>query len=268
MIFRYPVNYVAIIQLFKPNKHYGLDLGWNRNYGGKNQPIYASADGVVYSIKDNDKTGKSWGNYVKIKHDDKTYTLYAHLKDGIKVKVGDKVKMGDLLGYMGNTGKSNGNHLHFEIYIGGAGTKYRVDPLPLIYVFPDQITSQGETKDIVKYYYPITEPVERDETKNQLKILKSTLRVRQEPNLDGLVLDYATKDAIYDDLVVLEESGYKWHKIAENNYFAEVDGYIELLPKVEPIQPSEPNDDKNIIVTIINLLLKILKSIFTKNKEQ
>lgn len=264
MIFRYPVNYVAITQLYKPNKHYGLDLGWNSKYGGKNQPIYASADGVVYSIKDNDKTGKSWGNYVKIKHDDKTYTLYAHLKDGIKVKVGDKVKMGDLLGYMGSTGKSNANHLHFEIYIGGASTKYRVDPLPLTYVFPDQITSQGETKDIVKYYYPITEPVERDETKNQLKILKSTLRVRQEPNLDGLVLGYATKDAIYDDLVILEESGYKWHKIAENNYVAEVEGYVELLPKVEPIQPSEPEEDKNIIIKIVNIIFEFILNLLKK----
>lgn len=264
MIFRYPVNYVAIIRKFIEDKHYGLDLGWNRNYGGKNQPIYASADGVVYSIKDNDKTGKSWGNYVKIKHDDKTYTLYAHLKDGIKVKVGDKVKMGDLLGYMGTTGKSNGNHLHFEIYVGGSSTKYRVDPLPLTYVFPDQIASQGETKDIVKYYYPITEPVERDKTKNQLKILKSTLRVRQEPNLDSLVLGYATKDAIYDDLAVLEEGGYKWHKIAENNYVAEVEGYVELLPKVEPIQPSEPKEDKNMLIKIVNIIFEFILNLLKK----
>lgn len=219
-IFRYPVNYVAITQKFIKDKHYGVDLDQSTEHGGKNQPVYAAADDVVYSIKDNDKTGKSWGNYVKIKHDTKTYTLYGHLRDGIVVKKGDTVKQGDLIGYTGATGDASGNHVHFEIYIGGAATKYRVDPLPLTYVFEDQITSSGETKDIVNYYYSVVEPVERDTNKDQIRILKSNLRIRKEPNLNGMFLDYAIKDAIYDDLEIIEADGYKWHKIGENNYIA------------------------------------------------
>ena len=140
--FRYPVNYIAITTYFIKGEHNGLDLGWNSKHGGKNQPIYAAADGKVYSIKDKDKTGKSWGNYVKIYHGNKIYTLYAHLKDGIKVKKGQKVKQGDLLGYMGNTGKAAGNHLHYEYYKGGASTKYRIDPEKYTYVYPDQTVSK------------------------------------------------------------------------------------------------------------------------------
>lgn len=142
--FRYPVNYIAITTYFKKGVHNGLDLGWNSKHGGKNQPIYAVADGKVYSTKDKDKSGKSWGNYVKIKHSLKVYTLYGHLKNGLKVKKGQKVKQGDLLGYMGNTGNSGGNHLHYEVYIGGASTKYRVDPEKYTYVYNDQKVSKNK----------------------------------------------------------------------------------------------------------------------------
>lgn len=142
---RYPVNYIAITTYFKKGVHNGLDLGWNSKHGGKNQPIYAAGDGKVVSIKDNDKTGKSWGNYVKIKHSSGIYTLYAHLKNGIKVKKGQKVKMGDLLGHMGNTGKAAGNHLHYEYYKGGASTSYRVDPEKYTYVYSDQVVSKNSS---------------------------------------------------------------------------------------------------------------------------
>lgn len=142
---RYPVNYIAITTYFKKGVHNGLDLGWNSKHGGKNQPIYAAGDGKVVSIKDNDKTGKSWGNYVKIKHESGIYTLYAHLKNGLKVKKGNKVKMGTLLGYMGNTGKAAGNHLHYEYYKGGASTSYRVDPEKYNYVYSDQVVSKNSS---------------------------------------------------------------------------------------------------------------------------
>lgn len=142
---RYPVNYIAITTYFKKGVHNGLDLGWNSKHGGKNQSIYAAGDGKVVSIKDNDKTGKSWGNYVKIYHGNKIYTLYAHLKNGIKVKKGQKVKMGDLLGHMGNTGKAAGNHLHYEYYKGGASTSYRVDPEKYTYVYSDQVVSKNSS---------------------------------------------------------------------------------------------------------------------------
>ena len=150
-MYKYPLKFVAITQKFKAGSHYGLDLGWSNAYGGKNAPIYAAADGEVYSTKDNDKTNKSWGNFVKIKHSDTEYTLYAHLKEGLKVKKGDKVKQGDLIGYMGNTGHSFGNHLHFEVYRGGASTTYRVDPILLTYAFDDQVVHKDDVNDVLHY---------------------------------------------------------------------------------------------------------------------
>ena len=146
--FRYPVNYIAITTYFKKGVHNGLDLGWNSKHGGKHQSIYAAADGKVYSIKDKDRTGKSWGNFVKIYHGKingkKVFTLYAHLLDGIKVKKGQKVKQGDLLGKMGSTGRSTAPHLHYEYYNGGASTKYRVDPEKYTYVYNEQKVSKNK----------------------------------------------------------------------------------------------------------------------------
>lgn len=146
---KFPLKYIALTQLFTAS-HKGIDMAWNRHQGGKNVPVYAADDGVVYSTKDNDKSKKSWGNFVKIKHNDGTYTLYAHLRDGIKVKKGQKVKQGDQIGNMGNTGKSGANHLHYEVYVGGASTSNRKNPLDYTYVYEGQIVHPDDTKK-VKY---------------------------------------------------------------------------------------------------------------------
>ena len=153
---KFPLKYIALTQLFTAS-HKGIDMAWNRHQGGKNVPVYAADDGVVYSTKDNDKSKKSWGNFVKIKHNDGTYTLYAHLRDGIKVKKGQKVKQGEQIGNMGNTGKSGENHLHYEVYVGGASTSNRKNPLDYTYVYDGQIVHPEDTKK-VKYKPKDTTP--------------------------------------------------------------------------------------------------------------
>jgi murein DD-endopeptidase MepM/ murein hydrolase activator NlpD len=89
-------------------------------------PIYAAASGTVVWIKDDSKVGgenkkKYWnlGNRIVIKHKNGEYTAYEHLKyKGVVVKVGQKVRKGQLIGYSGNTGWSTiGPHLHFEVFI-------------------------------------------------------------------------------------------------------------------------------------------------------
>lgn len=162
---KFPLKYIALTQLFT-SKHRGIDMAWNSKQGGKNVPVYAADDGVVYSTKDNDKSGKSWGNFVKIKHNDGTYTLYAHLKDGIKVKTGQNVKQGDQIGNMGNTGDSKGNHLHYEVYVGGASTSNRKNPLDYTYVYEGQIVHPDDTKK-VKYKPTDTPKVDEKDIKIQ-----------------------------------------------------------------------------------------------------
>ena len=118
-----------ITQKYKKGKHDGIDLV------GKNHTLaweVAHSDGEVVGIKTNMKGFKegSYGNYVKLKHADGYYTLYAHGKyNSAKVKLGDKVKRGAKLQYMGNTGYSFGAHLHFEVR---DTLDKKIDPTPYL----------------------------------------------------------------------------------------------------------------------------------------
>jgi LysM repeat protein len=76
-------------------------------------PIVASAAGEVILAKPVAWNG-GYGGYVVVKHDNGTQTLYAHMSKDVSF-VGERVERGDLLGYSGNTGKSTGPHLHFEV---------------------------------------------------------------------------------------------------------------------------------------------------------
>lgn len=111
--------------------HKGLDKGWK---GGENDNILAHSDGKVIMVVTGKKrnvlaTGNaSYGNFVKIKHDNGYSTLYAHLSS-VNVKVGQYVKQGQKIGYMGESGRTFGKHLHFEV----RNTKdIRINPAPYL----------------------------------------------------------------------------------------------------------------------------------------
>jgi murein DD-endopeptidase MepM/ murein hydrolase activator NlpD len=89
-------------------------------------PIYASGDGVI------EKAGRfsSYGNYVKIRHRSDLHTAYAHLSK-IKVKSGARVKQGEIIGYVGTTGRSTGPHLHYEVLVSNKHVNPRSVNLPI-----------------------------------------------------------------------------------------------------------------------------------------
>lgn len=107
--------------------HAGLDIAASGTV-----PIIAAADGVVIRSD----MSSSYGNVVYLSHrmNGKTYTtVYAHMSSR-SVSVGQTVTQGQQLGFMGNTGQSTGQHLHFEIHIGewNVGKTNAVDPAPYI----------------------------------------------------------------------------------------------------------------------------------------
>lgn len=107
--------------------HKGIDFG--NPYG---TPIKASMDGEVVMAQHDGMPLQGYGICTVIKHDNGQWTLYAHQSEQ-HVKVGDKVKKGQVIGKLGNTGQSTGPHLHFEIRTtqnGGEGNV--VDPAPLL----------------------------------------------------------------------------------------------------------------------------------------
>ena len=99
--------------------HTGIDI--NINVTGKS--VVAAQDGVVITseaLRSSSGAYKSYGEYIMIRHSNGTVTLYAHLKAGSrKVKVGQKVTKGQVIGTVGSTGNSTGTHLHFEVRVNG-----------------------------------------------------------------------------------------------------------------------------------------------------
>lgn len=89
-------------------------------------PVYAAADGIV--VTSTWGGSDSYGYYIKIKHYNGLYTLYAH-GSSLVVSVGQEVKQGQLIMYSGNTGNSTGPHLHFEVRVSPGEYSNRVNPL-------------------------------------------------------------------------------------------------------------------------------------------
>ena len=126
-----PINGARLSSSFGMRKH-PID-GFNKMHRGTDfaapmgTPIMASGDGVVIRAK--------WcgggGNCIKIKHNSKYQTIYAHLsKFASKIKVGARIKQGQIIGYVGSTGKSTGPHLHYEVIENGVKINSQTLKLP------------------------------------------------------------------------------------------------------------------------------------------
>ncbi len=103
---------------WRGGNHYGIDVG-NAGIGGNN--IYAAQSGTVITAFNDGGYHGGFGNYVVIDHGNGVSTLYAHCRSTVVVE-GQKVNKGDVIGYVGTTGWSTGNHLHFEVRINGVST--------------------------------------------------------------------------------------------------------------------------------------------------
>ena len=115
-----PINGARLSSGFGYRKH--PILGYNKLHKGvdfaapSGTPIFAAGNGVVEFAGKNG----AYGNYVRIRHDGTFKTAYAHMKSLKKgIYDGVRVKQGDIIGYVGTTGRSTGPHLHYEIIQNG-----------------------------------------------------------------------------------------------------------------------------------------------------
>lgn len=131
------------------NGHQGVDFGLPCG-----SPIKASADGqVIWAGLDRETVrnpGSGFGNFVEIVHPGGSLSIYGHL-ESVCVNPGDGVKMGQTIGNSGNTGRSTGPHLHWEIRPNG---KNAVDPIPFMveknptFLFAVTITHEGDDLNV------------------------------------------------------------------------------------------------------------------------
>jgi murein DD-endopeptidase MepM/ murein hydrolase activator NlpD len=102
--------------------HYGMDFT-----APTGTEVYATGDGKVITV---DWSRRGYGNQIIIDHGYGYKTMYAHLSE-FKVRSGQEVKRGDIIGYVGNTGLSTAPHLHYEVYLNGKKVN------PINYYFND-----------------------------------------------------------------------------------------------------------------------------------
>jgi murein DD-endopeptidase MepM/ murein hydrolase activator NlpD len=89
--------------------HKGLDIP-----GPVGTPIFATADGIVGRAQ----WVRGYGKYVELEHGNAIETRYGHMS-ALNVSAGQRIRKGDIIGFMGSTGRSTGSHLHYEVRIGG-----------------------------------------------------------------------------------------------------------------------------------------------------
>jgi len=125
-LMRTPVNGARLSSGFGKRKH--PILGYTKMHKGvdfaapRGTPIMAAGDGVI------ERAGRNggYGNYVRLRHNSEIKTAYAHLhKFARGIKVGTRVRQGDIIAYVGSTGRSTGPHLHYEVLKNGR----QVNPL-------------------------------------------------------------------------------------------------------------------------------------------
>ena len=144
-----PINGARLSSPFGMRKH-PID-GFNKMHQGtdfaapKGTPIMASGDGIVK------KAG--WcgggGNCVKIKHNSTYQTIYAHMSKFAKnIRSGVRVKQGQIIGYVGSTGKSTGPHLHYEVIVNGKKVNSQKLKLPSGKILKGEDRKIFETKKI------------------------------------------------------------------------------------------------------------------------
>ncbi len=140
-----PINGARLSSPFGMRKH--PILGYNKKHLGTDfaapmgTPIMASGSGTITRAK--------WcgggGNCIKIKHNSTYETVYAHMKSFAKgMKVGKKVKQGQIIGYVGSTGMSTGPHLHYEVIVNGKKVNSQTLKLPSGKVLKDEERKQFE----------------------------------------------------------------------------------------------------------------------------
>ena len=152
---RYPVQGARISSPFGVRVHPILRyriMHWGTDFSApKGTPITAAGDGIIVEHG----TKGAYGKYILIRHNSEYKTAYAHMNGYAKgITLGKRVKQGQVIGYVGNTGRSTGPHLHFEIIRNGK----RVNPMKVKAAAGGELEGrdlkrfQAERKDIIAKY--------------------------------------------------------------------------------------------------------------------
>lgn len=252
--------------VYKSN-HLGLDA-----YGDTYHR--ASTDGIV-------TYAGNWGSAgytIRIRYDDsnKRFSIFTQYKHGkantFKVKVGDKVKKGQILQTIGNSGGNYGVHIHFDFVItpyqynyqqsSSDRPKYSKNPLDYICKFDDQSRGSDDEKNPYEFNKVVGTSliVKRDTSKNQIEVVGYALRCRAGAGTNQAVLGYIDF-GIYDYTETKVSGDYTWYHVP-SGWIAGTKEDTKVYIKEEPKQDTE-EELKNTITELNNKISLLDK----ENKE-
>jgi hypothetical protein len=172
-------------------------------------PVYAAADGkVTVAGPDSGGVTKGYGLHIRIDHGDGDLTLYGHLKL-TRVKVGDQVKAGQVIGVMGNTGNSSGRHLHFEFRRKG----YPKDPTELLFPAGNEVVEETDGPAPVSF-----------QNLSYVKVIIPFLNIREAPSLAGRITGSIGGDTITPVIGSKDVDDITWLQIGYKQYIAKRQG--------------------------------------------
>lgn len=185
------------------------------------------------------------------------------------MNVGDKVAFGQKIGIRGTSGHSTATHLHFyltkeisaKLAFSFSNLKANcINPVPYLYYSKEYntlyISANSWKKPLPAPIPEVVQPVSRDTLKDQVICHEDNLRVRTEPSLNGSKVGHIEKDKYYNFYEVKEADGYKWYRLEVNQWVAGIDE-LEVLPKVQIVNPTERDESKDqLICSVGNLRVR------------
>ncbi len=147
-----PIKFSRISSNFGYRKH--PILGYKKMHNGidfiapKGTPIYAAGDGIVAKFA----YDRYSGNFIILQHKNQTNTIYAHLSKFAKdIHIGQKIKQGAIIGYIGNTGRSTGTHLHYEVKLHGKNINpLSIRSIPAVHLQNEELNRFSHFKNSIQ----------------------------------------------------------------------------------------------------------------------
>ena len=213
----------------------------------KDTTLYAPFDGTVVFVDKASKGGLiAFQSDEKVKYADGTYDYMTVLTghDNKPPKKGATFKQGEVYSHMGTAGGVD-KHTHLEVQKGKfkmATTltsqkiyafENTIEPNKALYMTKDTIFKYSNLEWKIVPDVEVTNPVERNESVNQIRVIVDNLRVRTGHSTNNQVIGFVQNGAIYNDLDTYVDGAYTWHRIDEDQWIADDGSWLEILPATD-----------------------------------
>ncbi|MFV8828431.1 peptidoglycan DD-metalloendopeptidase family protein [Alkalihalobacterium sp. APHAB7] len=235
-------------------RHFGIDIA-----APEGTPIVSIKDGTVSRSYYSD----TYGNVIFVKHDSELETIYAHMHERY-LSEGDSVEQGQVIGTVGNTGRSSGNHLHFEVHVGewNISKTNSIDPLLVLKDEPNSLVAvidekgtENEFQEVLSAKYQLIEDENDEVVSEHYTYLDSNKTTKFPIKQDDTAKEQVTEITEQQIILTIEKGDTLW-SLAEQHQVS-----VEQIKKWNELDNEFIHVDQNLIVyTNENDLIHVVKA--------